>query len=178
MRSTNEIRQLFKTKASTEFKNKSKGESITLTNGASEKVSNTIAKVSTGYLSMLATRAGLEYQKGHEYEPTLREMQKISKVSGRRTAESFTEKVAKDIDNGNIDVVGMTATAFLVLTKEWETVGDENVSETHLEAESQGPIPVDEPFQVGNSLMMFPSDESLGAEYKEIVGCRCSAVYN
>lgn len=30
-----------------------------------------------------------------------------------------------------------------------------------------------EPFHVGNSLMMFPQDSSLGAGAKEIVNCRC-----
>lgn len=38
-------------------------------------------------------------------------------------------------------------------------------------------IDIFEPFEVGNSLMMFPKDHSLGAQVKEIAGCRCSLKY-
>ena len=175
--SPQEIRSRFRSQASVDFRNKAKGESITATNHSVEKITGTIAKTSTVYLANLAKKASSDYQRGAEYKPTLNEMSRIAKASQRQSSEGFVKKVAKEIDSGNIEDVGLVATGFLVLTKEWETVGDDNVRDTHRETERGGAIPVNQPFVVGNSLMMYPSDDSLGADFKEIVGCRCSAVY-
>ena len=55
--------------------------------------------------------------------------------------------------------------------KSWLTAGDENVRESHVAAEAQGVIPIDERF--GNGLM-FPGDPE-GA-VSELVNCRCSLI--
>jgi len=54
--------------------------------------------------------------------------------------------------------------------KEWDDIGDSVTRPTHREANGQR-RPIDEPFQVGNSLLMFPGDTSLGAEIKETINC-------
>lgn len=59
---------------------------------------------------------------------------------------------------------------------QWITMRDERVRKTHQEVDSRI-LPIDEPFVVGNSLMMFPGDTSLGADASEIVNCRCSIRY-
>lgn len=60
--------------------------------------------------------------------------------------------------------------------KKWIDIRDKRERKTHLSV--GGSIKtIDEPFLVGNSLMMYPKDSSLGAETKEIVNCRCSVIY-
>ena len=60
--------------------------------------------------------------------------------------------------------------------KEWISMRDNRVRQTHRIADSQVK-PIMEPFEVGNSLMQFVGDSSLGADAEEIVGCRCHVRY-
>lgn len=60
--------------------------------------------------------------------------------------------------------------------KSWIDVRDKKERKTHLEVGGKT-IPINEPFKVGNSLMMFPKDRSMGADAKEIVNCRCTIKY-
>lgn len=61
--------------------------------------------------------------------------------------------------------------------KTWLTEKDNKVRHTHREVDNVT-IGIFESFQVGDSLMMFPKDTSLGASMKEIAGCRCVAKYS
>lgn len=61
--------------------------------------------------------------------------------------------------------------------KTWKDIGDKRERRTHLEVGGTT-IPIREPFAVGDSLMLFPKDSSLGASSKEIVNCRCSIQYS
>ena len=61
--------------------------------------------------------------------------------------------------------------------KTWIDVGDKRERKTHLEVGGTT-IPIYEPFSVGDSLLMFPTDHSLGASADEIVNCRCSIQYS
>lgn len=61
--------------------------------------------------------------------------------------------------------------------KQWLSERDNRVRPTHRKVDDNTTIPIDKPFHVGNSLMMYPHDKSLGADDKEIVACRCHAVY-
>ena len=60
--------------------------------------------------------------------------------------------------------------------KRWITERDNKVRETHAEVNGIA-IPINEPFVVGNSLMMFPKDTSLNAEMEQIANCRCTIKY-
>lgn len=60
--------------------------------------------------------------------------------------------------------------------KKWLTQHDKKVRKTHNEVDGEIK-PIDKPFIVGASLMMFPHDESLGADAKEIIHCRCHIDY-
>lgn len=57
--------------------------------------------------------------------------------------------------------------------REWLTTIDGRERPSHNEANGQV-RGIDEPFDVGGSQMMFPGDDSLGAELEEIIQCRCS----
>jgi uncharacterized protein with gpF-like domain len=61
--------------------------------------------------------------------------------------------------------------------KKWIDVGDKRERKTHLEVGGTI-LPIDEPFSVGDSLLQFPKDTSLGASADEIVNCRCSIQYS
>ena len=61
--------------------------------------------------------------------------------------------------------------------KKWIDVGDKRERKTHLEIGGTT-LPIDEPFSVGDSLLQFPKDTSLGASADEIVNCRCSIQYS
>lgn len=61
--------------------------------------------------------------------------------------------------------------------KSWLSMRDSVVRKTHIHADGQT-VGIFEPFKVGNSLMMFPRDKvTHNAEDKEIIGCRCHAIY-
>ena len=61
--------------------------------------------------------------------------------------------------------------------KKWIDVGDKRERKTHIEVGGTT-LPIDEPFSVGDSLIQFPKDTSLGASADEIVNCRCSIQYS
>ena len=61
--------------------------------------------------------------------------------------------------------------------KTWIDVGDKRERKTHLEVGGTT-LPIDEPFSVGDSLLQFPKDTSLGTSADEIVNCRCSIQYS
>ena len=60
--------------------------------------------------------------------------------------------------------------------KQWLTILDGRERQTHNLADGMIAV-VEQPFEVGGSLLMFPKDTSLGASPEEIIGCRCSVRY-
>ena len=60
--------------------------------------------------------------------------------------------------------------------KTWNTMQDERVREAHVAMEGVT-VPISMPFEVGDCLMNYPRDESLGATPDLICGCRCSVSY-
>lgn len=62
--------------------------------------------------------------------------------------------------------------------KTWITEKDRKVRHTH-RAVDEKKISIFEPFEVGDSLMMFPKDmETFNADMKEIYNCRCCVKYS
>ena len=58
-------------------------------------------------------------------------------------------------------------------TKIWVTMQDKRVRDTHREVDEEE-IPIDEPFVVGGSLLLYPKDETYDPDPEETVNCRCS----
>ena len=56
--------------------------------------------------------------------------------------------------------------------KRWETLLDGKERDTHRKANKQIRN-ITEPFDVGESQLLFPCDSSLGAAAKEVINCRC-----
>ena len=60
--------------------------------------------------------------------------------------------------------------------KKWIDIKDNKERKTHAEV-GGSIIPINEYFFVGDSMMLFPKDTSMGADLKEIANCRCSIKY-
>ena len=60
--------------------------------------------------------------------------------------------------------------------KRWTSYKDERVRADHADVDGQV-IDINRPFHVGEYMMMYPKDDSLGAGLEEIVNCRCSVEY-
>lgn len=60
--------------------------------------------------------------------------------------------------------------------KQWVDIRDGRERETH-RVVGGTIIPIDEYFRVGNSMLLFPHDQSMDPEAKEVVNCRCSIRY-
>ena len=60
--------------------------------------------------------------------------------------------------------------------KRWKTENDNLVRRSH-EIVNNDVVEIDEPFVVGDSLMMFPKDFSMVASAGELVNCRCTVEY-
>lgn len=60
--------------------------------------------------------------------------------------------------------------------KRWVTMGDERVRKTHVAVDGEI-VPINDPFVVGNSLLLYPRDMSLNPDPDEVVNCRCSVSY-
>lgn len=61
--------------------------------------------------------------------------------------------------------------------KTWHAIMDKRTRDTHRDVNGTSVL-IDEPFFVGDSLLLFPTDESLGASAEEIVNCRCWVTYS
>lgn len=61
--------------------------------------------------------------------------------------------------------------------KRWSTMRDKKVRHTHVLADGQE-VAIQKPFLVGGYEMLFPLDQSLGADAREVVGCRCVCHYS
>lgn len=59
----------------------------------------------------------------------------------------------------------------------WNAIIDKETRDAHRDANGQSKS-IFEPFEVDGELMMYPRDESLGANAGNIVNCRCSASYS
>lgn len=60
--------------------------------------------------------------------------------------------------------------------KQWVDIRDKRERKTHREVGGKI-IPIQRAFEVGNSLLLFAKDASLGASMEEIANCRCTTRY-
>lgn len=101
----------------------------------------------------------------------------FSKVRSYRIARTEVIGAANAATHfGIIDGVG--AANAVKMTKTWLATNDRRTRPTHVIAgASQRDIPYNDPFKVGGSELMFPGDSSRGAAAKEVIQCRCTALY-
>lgn len=63
-----------------------------------------------------------------------------------------------------------------ILIKTWFDEDDDRVRPHHVEASGQTQ-PVEQPFVVNDELLMFPGDTNINATLSNIIGCRCTGLY-
>ena len=111
-------------------------------------------------------------------EERVREISKRLRFKARWMARRIVQTETTASANFGIQLSAQDIYGEDNLVKEWIS-GGRNVRDTHRSADIQygnNPIPSNEPYQVGGSLLMFPSDTSLGATAKEVVNCKCLSV--
>ena len=120
----------------------------------------------------------------HLQDHALRQASEIVRVTKKRIDEPyFTSDDRADViaENDANAVIGydelQDALDAGYTLKTWNGVMDKRERETHVMME-QHTIPIEDPFNVNGSLMMFPTDDSMGADAEEIVNCRCWLTYS
>jgi uncharacterized protein with gpF-like domain len=96
----------------------------------------------------------------------------LSSARAATIARTETHSSATDAFDTTIREKGIA-----IVSKTWWTAGDNRVRESHALLHGET-VEMDETFDVGDSEMMYPGDDSQGADAGEIVNCRCSCLYN
>ena len=112
-------------------------------------------------------------------EARVREIMKRLKFKARWMARRIVRTETTASANFGIQLSASDIYGDDNLVKEWIASDGSRTRDTHRTASSQysnNPIPMNEPYLVGGSKMMFPSDTSLGARAKEVVNCRCVSI--
>ena len=109
----------------------------------------------------------------------VREIMKRLKFKARWMARRIVRTETTASANFGIQLSASDIYGDDVLVKEWIATDGSRTRDTHRSADARygnEPIPVNEPYIVGGSRMMFPSDTQLGASAKEVVNCRCVSI--
>lgn len=93
-------------------------------------------------------------------------------IPNRSSTIAITEVVASS-NYGSQEAARQSG---LTLKKVWLATHDGRTRPDHIAADGQE-VDLDEPFTVGDSELMFPGDNSLGASADELVRCRCTQIY-
>ncbi len=112
-------------------------------------------------------------------EARVREIMKRLKFKARWMARRIVRTETTASANFGIQLSASDIYGDDVLVKEWIATDGGRTRDTHRSADARygnEPIPVNEPYIVGGSRMMFPSDTQLGASAKEVVNCRCVSI--
>jgi hypothetical protein len=118
--------------------------------------------------------------------PTLASNLFLAKQGGRATilgrcSTQWAAEISKSVEVSVLlgePSAGIKASAQGI--KVWRSQGDSRVRTTpfdHLSADGQR-VPTDFSFTVGGQSLMFPGDRALGATSENVLGCRCSAIYD
>ena len=92
----------------------------------------------------------------------------ISRMRGAMIARTETHGAANFAMHQTAKQTGLT------LVKEWVSAQDDRTREDHSEANGQT-VPIDEPFNVGGELLMYPGDSAGSAG--NTINCRCVSIH-
>lgn len=105
--------------------------------------------------------AALELRRGIDH---------LSQTTALMQARTDLNGIANGASLASVAVLGEDAPAF----KQWQATYDDRTRETHADADGQI-VPLDQPFTVGDDLLMYPGDPS-GSD-GETINCRCTILY-
>lgn len=107
-------------------------------------------------------------------------IEKLTQLINRRTKELLewevrriaqTETMIALAEGGNIAAKALE----VAYTKTWCTSGNTNVRDTHAAVDGET-VDEDDYFIVGSSMLLYPHDQSMGADAGEIINCACSCI--
>jgi uncharacterized protein with gpF-like domain len=104
----------------------------------------------------------------------LKRPQVVKGIAARAEAILRTE-FTRAANMGHMSQLELANTQIPGLMKRWQARGDRRTRKTHLDTHRntfREPIPVNQPFEVGNDLLMFPGDPNGSAQ--ETINCRCN----
>lgn len=114
---------------------------------------------------------------GEDMEQIAERVDDVLRFSGSHNwphrAQVIAQTETNRASNSGALAAGLMAQQFegVPLVKEWLTSDDPRVREAH-EAVDNVRVPIDQPFQVGQSFLMYPGDP-VGAPH-DVINCRCS----
>jgi hypothetical protein len=90
-----------------------------------------------------------------------------SQLTYSETVKTGSRKITKEVSLNSARAVERLAKKIKEQLKAWITMSDNKVRQSHRNANGQT-VPDSQPFSVGESLLMYADDPSLGAEVKEL----------
>lgn len=99
----------------------------------------------------------------------------MTETNGAANWAIQTESTLAQKDDSLIEEAATVGIMLNALNKEWVAILDTKTRHTHAVADGQI-VPLLEPFRVGDSLLNYPKDTSLGAPLSEIINCRCKSI--
>jgi predicted ABC-type ATPase len=171
-------RRIYRDQYNAISKVETKAESRFLTNQVEylkRRAAQKIVGISEGLRREIADLMVKMVGEGKSPQAITRELTKLGpQISRRRAAtiarteahQAALDAVAESIKYRNIKI----------RSKTWWSARDNRVREDHVAAHGQNK-PIDDPFEVGGALLMYPGDDSLGAGAEQIVNCRCAALF-
>lgn len=133
--------------------------SVNLGLAARDVILKVIGDSYTAGLSVPATAAALQEGIGH-----------LADTTALMVARTDLNGLANGAAHQSVQALGEEAPP----SKQWLATEDERTRETHADADGQE-VPLDQPFQVGDDLLMYPGDPD-GSD-AEILNCRCTVLY-
>jgi hypothetical protein len=107
-----------------------------------------------------------------------RMLRRLGSVASAETqAPAEKSKIAEVRELLGLDPDSLRASESSDVVKEWVSQGDSRVRGIHLAVDSVQVL-VTDAFTVGGERLMQPGDTSLGATARNIVNCRCSALFD
>lgn len=153
-------------------------------------VLNEYSEVDWDYITLQFKNAYMDVLGGAELmdDYTIQYVKDISQKLADSTKENITDPYTVSYDRARLISENEAATlinhqelvealALGKTKKQWLSMRDKKVRHTHVLVDGKT-LRIEEPFLVGDSLMMIPRDsETYGASAKEVVNCRCACKY-
>ena len=134
--------------------------SVNLGLAARDVILKVIGESYTAGLSVPATATALQSGIAH-----------LASTTALMQARTDLNGLANGASLQSVQSLGADAPAY----KSWLATEDERTRETHADADGQQ-VPIDQPFQVGDDLLMYPGDPD-GSD-AEVINCRCTVIYD
>lgn len=137
-------------------------------NSASQSVNDTNQKQLDAIVALGLSATAFREKLKETYS---KRIETITATTTQEAAESTKDSIFTSSNN----MIETMVPSAKPLRKQWIAVLDDRTRPDHAHADGQIKN-MSEPFEVGESLLMYPSDSSLGAPLSQTINCRCVSV--